>query len=172
MRILLLALTLAAAAPAHAEIVDVGAAGMETKHTVRIAGSPQKIWETLIQPSRWWNSDHTFSGKASNLTLEPKAGGCWCEALPNGGSVMHLTVGFIAPPKSLVLRGSLGPFYDLGVDGAMVWTLTANGADTDVTLNFRAGGYVKEGLGKWAEPVDKVLAEQIARLKQTVETKP
>lgn len=85
---------------------------------------------------------------------------------------MHLTVSFIAPPKSLVLRGSLGPFYNMGVDGAMALTLAANGAETDVTLNFRAGGYVKDGFGKWADPVDKVLAKQIAGLKKAAEAKP
>lgn len=48
MRILFLALALAAAGPAHAEIVDAGATGMEIKHVVRIAATPQKVWEILI----------------------------------------------------------------------------------------------------------------------------
>ena len=172
MRISIFALALTAAGPAHAEIVDSDATGMEIKHTVRIAASPQKVWETLIQPARWWNSAHTFSGKTSNLTLEAKAGGCWCEVLEGGGSVMHQTVGFIAPLKTLVLRGALGPFFNMGVEGAMVWGLKANGADTDVTLNYRAGGYVKDGFGKWADPVDKVLSEQVAGLKKASEATP
>lgn len=177
MRNLLFAAALVIAAPVQAAVVDAGATGMEVKHAVHIAAPPQKVWEALIQPSRWWSSEHTFSGSAANLSLDPKAGGRWCETLPNGGSVMHMTVGFIAPPRSLVLRGALGPFYNLGIEGAMVWTLaTKNGAakdaETDVTLNYRAGGYVKDGFGKWAEPVDGVLAEQIARLKQAVEGKP
>lgn len=171
MRVLILALTLAAL-PARAEIVDVGPSGMEIKHSFKIAAAPQKVWDVLVQPARWWSSDHTFSGSAANLSLEPKAGGCWCETLPNGGSVQHLTVGFFAPPKSLVLRGSLGPLYNLAADGALAWTLAANGAETEVTLTFRAGGYIRDGFAKWSDPVDKVLGEQASRLKKVLEAKP
>lgn len=167
-----LAVALLGAAPAQAAVVNVGASGFEIQHTVHIAAAPQKVWEVLIQPAKFWSSDHTFSGKASNLTMEPKAGGCWCETLPNGGSVQHMAVGFFAPPKTLVLRGSLGPFFNLGADGAMAWTLAPAGAETDVMLTFRAGGYVKDGFAKWSAPVDQVLGEQIAHLKQAAEAKP
>jgi hypothetical protein len=82
---------------------------------------------------------------------------------------MHMAVGHIAPPRTLVLRGPLGPLYNLGVEGAMHWSLAANGAETDVTLTFRAGGYVKEGFQKWAQPVDGVLGQQIVNLKKRSE---
>lgn len=68
MRALILALTLMAL-PAHAEIVDVGPSGMEIKHSVKVSAAPQKVWDVLVQPARWWNGDHTFSGNAANLTL-------------------------------------------------------------------------------------------------------
>ncbi|MBX7199125.1 MAG: SRPBCC domain-containing protein [Rhodospirillaceae bacterium] len=172
MKKLILTVALLGAAPAQAAVADVGTSGMEIQHTIHVAAAPQKVWDVLIQPARYWSPDHTFSGKAANMTLEPKAGGCWCEALPNGGSVQHMAVGFFAPPKTLVLRGSLGPFFNLGADGALAWTLAAKDAGTDVTLTFRAGGYVKDGFGKWAAPVDQVLGEQIAHLRQAAETKP
>ncbi|MHB1205019.1 MAG: SRPBCC family protein [Rhodospirillaceae bacterium] len=172
MRTLFVILALASATPATAAIVDAGATGMEIKHTVRITASPQKVWEALLQPAKWWSSAHTFSGAAVNLTLEPKVGGCWCETLPGGGGVMHMTVGFIAPPKSLVLHGGLGPFFDKGVAGAMTWSLSASGAETDLTLTYRVGGYIKDGFGELAQPVDDVLAEQIGGLKKLAETKP
>lgn len=158
-----------AATPAAAEIVDVAPNGMEIRHQVRIAAPPEKVWAALIDPARWWGSDHTFSGSASNLTLEPRAGGCWCEKLPSGGGVMHMQVAHFAPPQTLVLRGALGPLYNLGADGAMAFTLAANGAETDLTLSFRAGGYVKEGFQKWSGPVDNVLGLQIGNLKKVLE---
>jgi uncharacterized protein YndB with AHSA1/START domain len=168
----LASLAFASAAPASAAVIDAGATGMEVKHTVHIAASPQKVWEALLLPAKWWSSAHTFSGAASNLTLEPKAGGCWCEALPGGGSLKHMEVGFIAPQKSLVLQGGLGPFFDKGVAGAMTWSLSASGAETDLALTYRVGGYIKDGFEKLAPPVDGVLAEQIAGLKRLAETKP
>jgi uncharacterized protein YndB with AHSA1/START domain len=172
MRMLFAILALTSAAPASAAVIDAGATGMEVKHTLHIAASPQKVWEALLQPAKWWSSAHTFSGAASNLTLEPKAGGCWCEALPGGGAVRHMDVGFIAPAKSLILHGGLGPFFDKAVTGAMTWSLSASGAETDVTLIYRVGGYIKDGFEKLAPPVDGVLAEQIAGLKRLAETKP
>lgn len=174
MRFVILASSLTlglAGPPARAEVVDVGPSGMEIKHAFTVAAPPQKVWDILVQPARWWSGDHTFSGSAANLTLEPRAGGCWCETLPNGGSVQHLTVGFFAPPRALVLRGALGPLYNLAADGALSWSLAPGGAGTQVTLTFRAGGYIKEGFAKWADPVDKVLGEQAARLKQTAEAR-
>lgn len=168
MRAVIVALTLAAV-PAQAAVVDVGPSGMEIQHSFKVAAAPQKVWDMLVQPARWWSSEHTFSGQAANMTLDPKAGGCWCEKLPNGGSVRHMDVGFFSPPKALVLRGSLGPLYNLAADGALAWTLTPNGAETDVTLTFRAGGYIKDGFAKWSGPVDTVLGEQAARLKQALE---
>lgn len=158
------------ALPASAAVIDVGPAGMEVAHTVRIAASPEDIWAALIQPGRWWSSDHTFSGDAANMSFEPKVGGCWCETLPDGGALMHMRVGFIAPGKTLVLRGPLGPFFDQGVDGAMAWTLTRQGDETEVSLTYRVGGYVKGGFEQWSEPVDGVFSEQIARFKMYVET--
>lgn len=86
-----------------------------------------------------------------------------------GGALMHMRVGFMAPRKSLVLRGPLGPFFDQGVEGAMVWTLTPHDGETEVTLTHRVGGYVKGGFEPWSGPVDGVFKEQLERLKAHVE---
>lgn len=169
MRFILIAFALTLSAPAAAEIVDVAANGFEIRQQVRINASPEKVWDTLIVPARWWSSDHSFSGSSANITIDPRVGGCWCEALPNGGGVRHLELTQIAPPKSLVFRGALGPFYNLAADGALSFTLATNGAETDVTVVFRAGGYVKDGFQKWAGAVDGVFAQQIRNLKKSLE---
>ncbi len=40
----------------------------------------------------WWSDAHTYSGKASNLTLRNEPGGCFCETLPGGGFVRHASL--------------------------------------------------------------------------------
>ena len=168
----LIVLALLSAGPASAEIVDVAPSGMEIKQAVTIAAPPEKVWAALVAPAKWWSSDHTFSGASSNITLDARVGGCWCEKLANGGEVMHMMVSQIAPPKSLVVRGALGPFYNQAADGAMSFSLAANGAGTDVTLIYRAGGYIKDGFQKWAPAVDGVLGQQIGNLKKHLEVAP
>lgn len=169
MRIAAFALVFGAVLPASAEVVDVAANGMEIKQVVRVAAPPDKVWDAIVQPARWWSSDHSFSGSSANISLDASIGGCWCEALPNGGGVEHMRVTYIEPPKALVVRGALGPFYNIAADGTLAFTLVANGAETDLTWTFRTGGYVKEGFQKWAPVVDGVLAQQIGNLKKHVE---
>jgi uncharacterized protein YndB with AHSA1/START domain len=168
-RFILIAFALILSAPAAADVVDVAVNGFEIRQQVRINAPPEKVWETLIVPARWWSSDHSFSGSSANITLDPRVGGCWCETLPNGGGVRHLELTHIAPPKSLVFRGALGPFYNLAADGALSFTLAASGAETDVTVVFRAGGYVKDGFQKWATAVDGVFLQQMGNLKKSLE---
>lgn len=169
MRFILIAFALTFSAPAAADVVDVAANGFEIRQQVRIAASPEKVWDTLIVPARWWSGDHSFSGSSANITIDPRVGGCWCETLPNGGGVQHMEITHIAPPKSVVFHGALGPFYNLAADGALSFTLVANGSETDVTVVFRAGGYVKEGFQKWASAVDGVFAQQVGNLKKSLE---
>lgn len=169
LRFIAFALAAGFAASAHADVVDVAANGMEIKHVVHIAAPPEKIWAALIAPAKWWSSDHTFSGSSANITFDAKIGGCWCETMPNGGGVEHMRVTHMRPPAMLVTRGSLGPFYNLAADGTLTFSLAASGTETDLTLTFRAGGYVREGFQKWAPAVDGVLGEQVGNLKKYTE---
>jgi hypothetical protein len=170
MRIAMISTAALFAAQARAAVTDVAANGFEIEHTIHIASAPGAVYDTLIQPSRWWSSDHTYSGSAANLTLEAKAGGCWCEKLESGG-VAHMTVALAMPGKSLILHGGLGPLIDQAMDGAMKWSLKPAGAETDVTVTYRVSGYMKGGFGPMPKAVDGVLGEQVARLKKAIETK-
>jgi len=164
------ALALLAVQPARADVVDTAPNGFEAVEKVHVAASPDQVYAALIQPAQWWSSQHTFSGNAANLTLDARAGGCWCETLPGGGSVQHLVVVFAAPGKMLRARGALGPFQGAGVDGAFTWTLAASGGGTDLTFDASIGGYMKGGFEGIAKAADGVLGEQVQRLKQFVET--
>ncbi|HKD21169.1 MAG TPA: SRPBCC domain-containing protein [Rhizomicrobium sp.] len=166
----LLAAALILSEQARAEVADAGANGFTLRGTAHMAASPDKVYGSLITPQRWWSSQHTFSGDAANMSLDAKAGGCWCETLPNGGSVLHMTVVYAAPGKGLRLRGGLGPFQSMAADGAMVWTLAPKDGGTDVTLSYAVAGYAKDGFDKIAHGASGVLDEQMSRLKSYVET--
>jgi uncharacterized protein YndB with AHSA1/START domain len=172
MKHLLIAATALAvtATTAHAEVVDAQANGFQVKRTAVLNAPADKVYAALAQPSQWWNKDHTWSGSSANLSLAPMAGGCFCEKLPNGGSVMHMTVVFAQPGQGLRLFGALGPLQMSGAAGHLGWTLSETDGKTTLTQTYDVGGYMKGGLDKIAPGVDQVLSEQFDRLKAYVET--
>jgi len=165
-----LALLLACAGGTRAAVVASVANGFEVREAAHIAAKADAVYSAIVTPARWWDSAHTFSKSAANLTLDPRAGGCWCETLAGGGTVQHLIVVLAMPGKTLRLRGALGPLQGMGVDGAMTWKITAAQDGSDVELTYAVGGFAKDGLDKLAAPVDGVLGEQVQRLKQFIET--
>ncbi|MFI4976432.1 MAG: SRPBCC domain-containing protein [Caulobacterales bacterium] len=166
-----LALSCAGLVPAvHGEVVEALPTGFEVKQQATIAAPPEKVWAALGQIGQWWDSQHSWSGDATNLSLDLKPGGCLCEKLPNGGGAWHLTVVFVAPPKTVRLEGALGPLVFTGGSGHLIWTLAPKDGGTVVTQTYDFGGYMKGGLDKIAGPVDGVLGEQLGRLKAFVET--
>jgi hypothetical protein len=154
---------------AGAEVINVATNGFEVRETAHTAAAADKVYAALLLPARWWNSEHTFSGSAANLVLDARAGGCWCESLPGGGSVEHLRVVYVAPGKALRLRGALGPLQGMGVDGAMTWSVKSVADGTDISLTYVIGGYAKDGFEQISKGVDEVLGEQIGRLKALVD---
>ncbi len=163
-------LALMLAAPVSAAVTSASPSGFELKQVVHIAASPARVYAALIQPAKWWDSGHTYSHNAANLSLDAHPGGCFCEALPNGGFVQHLSVVFAAPGQSLELRGALGPFHARGVDGVLAFNIAPAGDGVDLTMTNDLGGYMSEGMEQWAPRADTMLAGQIARLKHYVET--
>jgi uncharacterized protein YndB with AHSA1/START domain len=166
-----LILVLAVAGPASAEVKSVTANGFEVASVVAIAGPADRVYSALGEVGRWWDPSHTFSHDAGNLSIELHAGGCFCERLKDGGSVQHLQVVYAAPSQGLRLRGALGPLQTEGVDGTLSWTLKQGEGGTNVTLSYVVGGYIRSGMEQWAPKVDRVLDEQLQRLKSYVEGK-
>lgn len=169
-RIAFFVFVLALACPASAKVTSVGKSGFEVQETAHINAKPDSVYYTLTRPARWWSGEHTFSGSASNLSMAPKAGGCWCERLPDGGSVQHLQVAYVKPDEVLRLRGALGPLQEEPIVGVLTFTLKAIGGGTDISMVYSVGGYSPKGFNFWSKPVDGVLADQLVRLKRAVET--
>ena len=160
----------AIAAPAGAAIIDVQLNGFEVATTVHIDAPPAKVYAALVHIGRWWDPVHSFSHDPANLSIDPVAGGCFCERLANGGSVAFGRVVFVAPDAALRLQTALGPLQSTGADGHLTFDLKAKDGGTDLTETYDVGGYAKGGFVGWATPVDRVLGEQMARLKRFVET--
>jgi uncharacterized protein YndB with AHSA1/START domain len=162
---------LAVAGPAAAEVKSATPNGFEVVSIITIAAPADRVYSALGEVGRWWDPSHTFSRDAANLSLELRAGGCFCERLKDGGSVQHLQVVYAAPGEGLRLRGALGPLQMEGVDGTLAWTLKPAEGGTSVTQSYVVGGYIRGGMEQWAPRVDRVLDEQLQRLKSFLEGK-
>ncbi len=157
-------------AGAAAAVADSSANGFTAKITVTIQAAPDEVYRRLVHNvGDWWSSAHTFSGDSHNLSIEEKPMGCFCEKLPNGGGVRHLEVINVAPGKTLVLTGGLGPLQSIAASGNMSFQLSAAPGGTKLDVTYAVVGYVPAGMNTWAGPVDTVLTEQITRLKNYVE---
>jgi uncharacterized protein YndB with AHSA1/START domain len=159
-----------AAGTAGAAVVEATPNGFSIEEKTHIAESPDRVYAALVEPAKWWNSEHTFSGSAANLSLEAHAGGCLCEKLGNGGSVQHLTVIYAAPGTALRLRGALGPFQGQAVEGVLTFKLSAKDGGTDLILENNGGGFMKGGFGEWPAKVDLMLTDLVGRLKHYIES--
>jgi len=156
---------------AFAEVKSVTPNGFEVVSMATVTAPPDRVYAALGEVGRWWSPTHTFSRDAANLSMELRAGGCFCERLKDGGTVQHLQVVYAAPGEGLRLRGALGPLQTEGVDGTLSWTLKPAEGGTSVTLSYVVGGYIRSGMEQWAPRVDRVLDEQLQRLKSFIEGK-
>lgn len=163
-------LMLAAVAAAGAEVMDLSASGFTTRNTATIAAPPAEVYARLVKDvGRWWNPEHTYSRDAKNLSIDDRAGGLFLEKLPDGGSVLHFLVANAQPGKMLRLVGAMGPLQALGVSGSLTWQFKPDGTGTSAELVYSVGGYSSGGLQAIAPLADKVLNEQLQRLKAFVE---
>lgn len=162
---------LVVASPASAEVKSVSDIGFVVEKTVMVTASTTQVFAVLTKPSLWWSSAHSWSGDAKNLSLDPRAGGCFCESLRKvRGEVEHARVVHIVPDKMLRLSGALGPLQGEAVTGTLTWTLKPNGAQTEITQSYVVGGYLRPGAKTLAAPVDAVLSEQLTRLATHIDT--
>jgi uncharacterized protein YndB with AHSA1/START domain len=154
---------------AVADVADSAANGFTDKVALTIQAPPQEVYRRLVHNvGDWWNSAHTFSNDARNLSIDDKPMGCFCEKLPNGG-VRHMQVVNVDPGKTLVLTGALGPLQSMAVTGSLSIQLAAAGDGTKLTVVYAVGGYAPGGLNALAPVVDSVLTEQFTRLKSLIE---
>jgi uncharacterized protein YndB with AHSA1/START domain len=154
---------------ATAEVKDSSANGFTVRITLDLQAPPAEVYRRFMQIGGWWSAEHTFSHDAHNLSIEEKAGGCWCEKLPNQGGVRHMQVVYLAPGSRIVLSGGLGPLLSVASAGAMEIIFAQAEGGTKMQVTYTVMGYLPAGMNTWAVPVDSVLTEQFTRLKNYVE---
>ena len=163
MRSFLLAGLLAVSTPAAAEVVSAGPSGFEVNNAVNLVIPVSQAYAAFSRLGTWWNDEHTYSGKAANIQLTLRPGGCFCESIPTGGGVEHMRVSVVQPNERIVMSGALGPVLFEAASGVMDVKFERIAGGTRVTMNYRAAGFAKGDADKMAPIVDQVLAEQLKR---------
>lgn len=170
-KLAVVALICGLAQTATAEVADSAASGFTVKIVTQIQASPADVYNRLVHHvGDWWNPAHSFSGDAHNLSIDDHPLGCFCEKLAGGGGVRHMEVVFAAPGKMLRMSGGLGPLQGMAAAGAMTFTFTPAEGGTRLELNYAVVGYSAQGMNLLANPVNAVLTEQMARLKNYIQT--
>lgn len=159
--------------PAAAEVVRADEESFVTRHEVVVGASPKDVWLALISPAGWWQSEHTWSGDAKNLSLMPKAGGCFCETIPEveepgrftlEGSVEHMRVVQAYPERALRMVGSLGPLQSEPVTGVLTIAISTTPKGTRILWEYNVGGPMRYEVAVISKAVDGVMGAQIAAL--------
>lgn len=157
---------------ANAAVSETRESGFRIEATVMVDGTPATTYRNLTRVGLWWDPAHTWSGAAKNLKLEPKAGGCFCEKLADGGSVQHGRVIFAQPGKMLRLQAALGPLQGMAVSGVLTFSLAPDGPGTRVTMTYLVAGALTMDSAKLAPLVDQVMGIQLNRLRDFASGRP
>ena len=152
-----------------ADVTQPSASLTEISFQLHVKGNAASAYTAATHPEKWWNGEHSYSGSAANMTLDPVAGGCWCETLPAGGSVQHMRVLAAIPGSLLRLTGGLGPLQAQPMTGVMTFSFKddpAGGAAID--FKYRLSG-ATDMPANWPQAVNGVLTEQIQRLQNLLD---
>jgi uncharacterized protein YndB with AHSA1/START domain len=153
-----------------AEVKDASPAGFTVENSAVVAADPQTAWKALVDSvDSWWPKDHSWWGQASRLSIDARAGGCFCETAGERWA-QHMQVVFADPGRLLRMTGGLGPLQGMGLSGVLEWRLAALDKGTRITLWYRAGGYTPDDLSKFAAVVDHVQALQLGGLADYLRT--
>ncbi|MCB2048934.1 MAG: SRPBCC domain-containing protein [Novosphingobium sp.] len=158
--------------PAAAEVRESSSSGFVIQLGIDVPASAAQTWQALVTPRKWWSPEHSYSLDAANFSLDPRAGGCFCEVLPNKtspkaaprGSVEHMRVIYVEEPRALRMTGALGPLQAGAGTGTLTVILKPEGSGTRILWEYVYGGYVRGDVPAMAKAVDGVLAEQVLRL--------
>lgn len=153
----------------YAEVKQSATDGFFLTYSVSVAASTTKAYADVTQIQHWWSSEHTYSGKAANLSIKPEAGGCFCERWKDG-SVEHGRVIMALPGKLLRLETSLGPLQELALKGILSFWIKTEDSTTTLTVEYRVNGSSGSGLDQFATNVDEVLGAQVDRLRRYIAT--
>jgi uncharacterized protein YndB with AHSA1/START domain len=155
---------------ARGEVKQSAPDGLLVAHVVEVKRAPAEVFAALGRVGEWWNGEHSWSHEAKNLSLELRAGGCFCERWATG-SAEHGRVVQVREGELLRLAAMLGPLQELAATGALTFALAPlDGGRTRLTVSYRVNGDSASGFDRLAPIVDGVIGEQVGRLVRFVET--
>lgn len=162
MKRLLLAAALAVmATPAAAEVSNRSDNGFSLNYERAVTASDEAILAAVGRPAAWWSDAHTYSGSASNITVDLRPGGCWCEALPGGG-VKHAETLLVWPAQRMVrFDAPFGPLQSMGAEAVLTMSWTGGASGRTLKWSFVVSG---PGTGAMADVIDGVMSVQFGRL--------
>ncbi len=151
----------------NSEVIHSSDAGFELKMAVSVPATPEQAYKRFVDIGSWWSGEHTWWGKSANLSLQPKAGGCFCER-EGDKSVQHLVVAFVEPGREVRLLGGLGPLQQMGLSGVLTFKfIPVSDNETRIVQIYRVSGYDPNGLKGLAPIVDQVQTLQLNRLRDS-----
>lgn len=152
------------ATPSFAKVLYITEHGFAVENKIHVENK-QDAWQALVgEVDNWWPKDHTWWGKEGQLSIDPVAGGCFCEDAESR-SAEHMRISYVDPNKTLRMTGGLGPLQGLGMYGALEWQFADSDKGATVTLTYRVNGYTEGGFEQLAPVVDKVQGIQLSSLK-------
>ncbi|GGW77206.1 SRPBCC family protein [Alteromonas halophila] len=160
----LISVALFCSLPAAAEVLQVENHGFMIKNTSSTAATPQQVYTALTENvDNWWPKDHSWW--RGTFSIDPVAGGCFCE-IAGDKQARHMQIAHVAPPVRLVMEGGLGPLQQMGISGALTWSITPsqNEDATQITLTYNVHGISPSGFEELASVVDRVQASQLQAL--------
>jgi hypothetical protein len=156
--------------PVEAQVHSVGAQGFEVRVAKTSAKSSIETSQAFVKNiGKWWSGDHTWSGKAANLSLDLER--CvLIEELGDGGFCRHMELAHYEPGKLIRLTGGLGPLKEMGLDGTLTIRFTEKEGQTLIEAKYAVHGYSPNGFEALSSMVHQVLDLQFERLKNFSET--
>lgn len=162
MKHLVIAMALAAA-PAGAKVASSTPQGFELVEKTTVKAPPAEAYRTLVDIASWWDGAHSYSGDVANISIDARAGGCWCETM-KGGTIEHMRVVYAQPGAVLRAHGGLGPLQAEGISGSLTYAIKPVAGGSEITQTYVVGGYIRQGAEKLAPLVDAVMGAGFKRL--------
>lgn len=154
----------------EAQVDSVGANGFQIRVSKISKKSTMETSQAFVNDiGKWWSSDHTWSGKSENLSLDLER--CvLIEKLPDGGFCRHMELEHYEPGRLILLTGGLGPLKEMGLAGTLSIRFTEKNGQTTIDAKYVVHGYSADGFEGFSALVHQVLDLQFERLKNFSES--